>query len=123
MQSCCLTILSWIKFNNRLKDLFAEDGFNTDTAKGPKDYGQAIILANNSGIWMIGPCFEMVTIPPGELCAEGCGLEYAFGAGAALQGGDAETVVRKAVEAAIRYDDGCGGEPWIDCLIATSQGA
>lgn len=104
------------EFTNRLKALFIEDGYSTDTDEGPKSYGGSAILVNASGVWSIGPCFEVQAITPSELYAEGSGRKYAFGAATALQGGDAETIVRKAVEAAIRYDPYCGGEPWIERL-------
>lgn len=105
-------------FTDRLKDMFVEDGFNTDSEEGPKSYGQQVILAHHSCVWSVGVALDIVKIPAGEFWADGSGRAYGLGVAAAFYPGNAEAIVRKAVEVAIRYCDRCGGKPWLHKLEA-----
>lgn len=102
-------------FTCRARGLLQQDGYNTDTDEGAKAYGQNMILAHPGRVWSICVAFGVFDIPGGEVWADGSGRAYGLGAGHVAKGGP-RARLRAAVEAAIRYDDQCGGEPWIDQL-------
>lgn len=96
-------------FTQRMRGLLERDGYNTDKEEGPAAWGQQIILAHKGGVWSIGTCFSIVEIPEGELWADGSGRAYALGAGHVAKGTSKQRIA-SAIEAAMRYDSGCGGE-------------
>jgi len=102
-------------FTYRMREVLDKDGYNTDTDEGPKSYGQNMILAHTSGVWSICTAFSIIEIPDGELWADGAGRAYALGAGYAVTG-NADHRIRAAINASIRYCDGCGGEVWMETL-------
>lgn len=77
--------------------------------KGPADYGLSMVLATPDAVYLVASDFLVQPMEERELLAIGSGGEYAMGAGEALRWSDPETRVRAAVEAAIKWDTGCGG--------------
>lgn len=97
-----------------IKAALKADGFQGQERTGAENLGQNIMLARAGAVVSIGCDFSLVPIPEGELGAGGSGCDYALGA-AWVAGRDTcptRNVVRLAVDAAIRYDDGCGGDAW-----------
>lgn len=102
----------------RIRDLFSEYGFNGDGEAGPQGYEQNIIIACPQGVWHVGSNFGLVDIQAGELWGDGAGRQYALGAAhaTAADGKGSREQLEAAIAAACRYDNECGGEPWIDEL-------
>lgn len=100
---------SVFEFTLRMRKLLEDDGYNSDGDEGPKWWGQQMILVNRSCVWSICSGFSVIEIPEGELWADGSGRAYPLGAGHAYQGKPEDRLLH-AVNAAIRYDRGCGGE-------------
>lgn len=101
------------EFTLRVRKIFDDEGYETADGSGAKNYAQDLILANSKGVWAICSMLSVVDIPSMELWADGSGQRFALGAAGALGSTSPENCVRKAIEMAIRYDAGCGGEPWI----------
>jgi len=83
---------------------------------------QGIIVASSRpgterGIWYLeaGPCV-FLPVPVGTFYALGIGMDFALGAAHALRGSSPQARMEAALKAAIRYSDGCGGEPWLHDL-------
>lgn len=101
---------------DRIRKLLKDNDFNKDDEPGPPTYEQGMIICApkscGRGIWTLGSDFGFVAIAEGELCAEGSGREFAVGAAHATAAGGREKV-EAALAAAITYDRGSGGEPFI----------
>lgn len=107
----------------------SEHGYAPEVKDGEGPWrDQGIIVASNRpgdrGLWILeaGPCV-LLPVPIGTFYALGIGMEFALGAAHALREAPAEQRMRAALEAAIRYSDGCGGEPWIRELRSSSGAA
>ena len=109
-----------LTFTNRVRSILEADGFNKDSAEGPGCWGQQMILATADSVWSIGITLEFYVIEAGEFWADGSGRSFALGAAFAHHG-DAEHKVHAALMAAITYETGCGGEPWIHELTADAD--
>lgn len=97
---------------DRLREIMLGDNYNTDSYKGPKCFGEQFIIASPSRVWSVSTCLGLLTIPNGELWADGSGRAYALGAGNFGGHHDHMARLHAALEAAIRYDDGCGEPTW-----------
>lgn len=104
------------EFSSRVRDLLDEDGFKRSEKCATKNFGQDMILANRSTVWLISGDFSSVQIPEGKLTANGSGREYAMGAAAALKHETAEARMRRAIEIAIENDVYCGGDVTVRTL-------
>jgi ATP-dependent protease HslVU (ClpYQ) peptidase subunit len=100
--------------SNRIREVLRADGYSHDGSDyGAQNYGQSMIIAHYSGVWRVDCCFSATALQDGQFWADGSGRRYALGAAHALMataGVAAETVIRSAVAAAIKYDSGSGGE-------------
>lgn len=104
-----------------IKRLIVADGHTSDTESGAPAYGFSAILARPDGVWDIDCCCAPIEIEPGRLWARGSGMHLALGCDWALRiYGALGTAARvnHAVLAAIHYNTGCGGEPFIRRLVA-----
>ncbi|MGQ9369044.1 hypothetical protein [Azospirillum sp. ST 5-10] len=105
------------EFTRRLRQrLKAEEYRGTEEGPGPLDFGQAILLARPDGVWAVGCDFSIMPVPADHLAAEGTGREYAVGAAFALATHAALSRRERlavAVETAMAFDIGCGGEVWL----------
>lgn len=84
------------------------------------DYGSSLIFVSNGRVWDIDCCgaeFEQA-----GFWARGSGAEYAIGAAHALPDyeDNPHVIVSRAIAAAIRWNTGCGGEPWIKYVGGSS---
>ena len=102
--------------SRRLIVLFDENKMNHNDEPGARSFNQELIICGPKNlkrpIWHIGPDMCFAPIPLGTLWAIGSGEEYARGAGYVADGGGRERV-EAALAAAILYDQGCGGEPYV----------
>lgn len=78
------------------------------------DYGSSMIFVSAGRVWDIDCCgaeFEQ-----SGFWARGSGAEYALGAAHALEAYEntPQAIVAHAIRAAVRWNCGCGGEPWIE---------
>lgn len=87
------------------------------------DFG--MVAVNTAGVFVICQDWDYVAIRDGELAAVGSGQEYAIGAYHAAwnswaggQRPDPDVCLRLALEAACRYDTGCGGDIFIHSIRA-----
>lgn len=106
-----------------LRDLMLANGFQSksDPDGGAAGYNFSALYATPSGVWDIDQSFGVLAVDDGEMAARGSGLEYALGAFHALRSvgnNDLSNLVMLSVEAAIAYDTGCGGEPFVKKLEA-----
>lgn len=112
---------------DRIRDVLRYDEFGSidDNDGGAKNFGQQMILARPGGIWSVGAGFDVVPIPVGELWADGSGRGFALGAGEALRGRGLPrgSVMRRALEAALRYDKNSGGEIFLQLVTEPSSAA
>lgn len=97
----------------RIRDLVKEDGYQgglgRDEHNGPLGYGCDMILATQAGVFFFAEDFTPTEIPTGTLWAAGSGMEYAIGAGNALDFNfSAEQRIKSALGVACRFDKGCG---------------
>lgn len=115
----------FIKVSNRgigpvvgwIKGILDAGGMTVDQEAGPWNYGNAFLYAEPGRVWDIDSRLAPHPIEPGFLWARGSGEEYAIGAGRAFRR-LAEGYLRcnlgammlSAIEAAIEFDKGCGGE-------------
>lgn len=112
-------------FVERLRVLLAEFGYDAkpyqDTDRTP-NFGGPLLFADKTRVCDICPEFSVVEAVPGSMVARGSGQDYALGvffalsAARILAGDGPAHVLRQAIAAAIKYDTGCGGEPWIHRL-------
>lgn len=101
-------------FPNKLQEILKEHDFNTDTEAGSPSYGVNLMLANPSGVWDI--CSGLSLAKCYGFWAQGSGRSLAIGAAYARVLAHPDQIVKLAVEAAIQYDTGCGGKPWVHCV-------
>lgn len=102
----------------RLRDLLKRDGFREGAEeRSPMEFGQTLMLARPDGVWTLGSDFSTVALPPDRLWAEGSGRDLAIGAAHVLLTRSAvpapAEVVSCAIETAVAFDIGCGGEAWV----------
>ncbi len=105
----------------RLRDLLKADGFREgQEERGPLEFGQTLMLARPDSVWVLGFDFSTVVLPPDRLWAEGSGRDLAIGAAHVLatQAAAPANVVRCAIETAVAFDTGCGGDAWVFQLVA-----
>lgn len=106
----------WVAFTNDIKASGHGPKINED---GVAEYAMDVLCVHPGYIWHISGvgCIRLVGEP---YYASGSGDPYALGAFLALRSYDlgltGENIVQSAVEAAIRYDIRCGGEPWVEKL-------
>lgn len=106
-----------------LRELIKKDGYasSADDGRGALSFGDTYLYADASGVWDIDSRFATWPIDDGVLWARGSGMDYAVGAGFAMQK-DASLNpyyrVRMAIEAAIANDLGCGGDIFIEHIGA-----
>lgn len=100
-----------------VRSMLQEDGYNQDHEEGAQSFGQQMIIANHDGVWAVSPSFALIDIKPGELWADGSGRAFALGAAYSVKAGPREKI-EAAIDAAIRYDDSCGGDPKIASIGA-----
>lgn len=81
-----------------------------DDGKGPANYGMSIALATPSQVFLISADFMVQPFADGDLMAVGSGADYAIGAGEVLRAASPEARVRAAIQTAIKWDTGCGGD-------------
>lgn len=109
------------EFAVRVRKLLQEDGYRApkDDESGPVEFGQYLVLANAKGVWQIGCDFSIITHRRNTFVTEGSGWESAAGAYFALGPTvKPEAGMRTAIQAAIRFDSGCGGRIFIRKLAA-----
>lgn len=105
---------------DRLRRLLHKDGWKVREADGESGSISASWLVARPGmLWEVCCDFTVIPLPPGVLWATGSGDRLALGAGHALEGlgVEPEKIVRTGVEAAIRFDSGCGGEVRMEVLM------
>lgn len=110
----------------RIRHLMGEEGYSPGQDQegrgGSPSFGSCFIFAHPGGVWAIGPDFSIIEVQDGELWADGSGRAYALGAGYALNSdANPEERVRAALDAAMRYSDSCGGEPFVHLIEARNQ--
>lgn len=88
-------------------------GFASEDRAGAKNMGQYFLLATPKAVFSIGACLAVAQIKDGWLYAIGSGGAEANGAGHALREEPPQFRVRAALLAAMAFDAGCGGEPYI----------
>ena len=107
-------------FSSKYFALLREDGWEPIKGQGnPIRFNARIILASAREIYDIS---DDGHVRRGEWVATGCGEEFATGAAHVLrlQNASPEMVVRTAVNTAIQFSTGCGGEAWIQSLHCAS---
>ena len=110
------------QFAQRLRSVLRDDDW---TPRGKSDgrppgYKLAVLLTDGVGIWTVGEDLDVLPVLD-DFVAEGCGREFAYGACYSykkfVSGLSFDLnplcLVETAVEAAIRYNASCGGEPFI----------
>lgn len=107
------------EFTERLEALLREYSF--DLSPAPDDAtpntAQDMILACPNTIWSICADMSIVEIP--DYWAEGSGYRFALGAMSAadrFKTIKSEDLARIALETAMKYDTGTGGDIWMDVL-------
>ena len=103
-------------FAEYLRERVRGEGWKDDersTRGGPPDMGGGAIIVDKESVHELTPGGVLVDYGD-ELCAIGSGCEYALGAWSATR----DPVPRplsmvKAIDAAMRYDQDCGGQRWI----------
>lgn len=118
-------LLGPFAFVERLRALLAEFGYDAkpygDTERAP-NFGTSLLFADETQVCDICPEFSVAEAMPGSMAARGSGQDYALGvffalyAAGILTGEGPAHVLRQAIAAAIKYDTGCGGEPWAQRL-------
>ena len=106
-------------FTDRLiNKIFARYDIKSQASIGAPDCGSNFMLAGPLGVIDIDCTLSVREALPDEMIATGCGACYALGAAHALDGLDVTpaAVVKRALEAAISLDAGCGGEAWTHLL-------
>lgn len=104
---------SVFEFVDRLRILLeSKDIFFRQDGEAPKCFGSNLVFANHMGVWDIDSRLCPVAVEGGTLWARGSGAEYALGAGYALEHMPMPPArrVEEAINAAIRWDSGCGGK-------------
>ena len=108
-----------LEFTDRLiNEIFVRYDIKSRAETGAPDCGSNFMLAGPLGVIDIDCTLSVRLARPDELIASGCGAPYALGAAYALSGVDVTpvAVVKHAVGAAIAFDTGCGGDPWVHLL-------
>lgn len=119
------TLLKGLKdafeFALRARNLLRDDGYRLpkEDESGPAELGQYMVLANGRGVWQIGCDFSIVRHRRNDFVSDGSGGEIAAGAYFALGPKvKPEVGMRTAIQAAIRFDAGCGGRIFLRKLPA-----
>jgi ATP-dependent protease HslVU (ClpYQ) peptidase subunit len=108
-----------------LRHILAREGwkspeFDMGSRGGPPMYGFDLLIASPAGVWNCDGDGSIIKAPEGEFVAIGSGSSYAYGAWHALHdrwvSNDSDAQLNYAIEAAIRYDTGCGGEIFVKRL-------
>lgn len=105
-------------FADHMRRYLSDIGWQADCTSGESPHRRSDIAAVMQGkVWSLdvglGVAYE---IKPGHVWCWGSGREYGLGAAFAAssrQKSSAKHMVTCAIEAAIRFDPGCGGEPWV----------
>ena len=109
-------------FVRRWSKVLADEGWNSGTGAGPKDYGCDFLLACPTAIYDIDCAFAISPTPDGQLGAVGNGAKTALGCAFGLNGlASPQVILRRSVEAACAIIEGCGGEPYFDALQEMHQ--
>jgi len=101
-----------------VRKLLLDDGYIAGTGRGAKEFDNAILIASPDGLWSLDTTFALAQVPNEIFMAHGSGREYALGAAFALgvAGPDQRRVMYAAVDAACKFDAGCGGEVFVKLL-------
>ena len=103
--------------SKRLRELLIENGFTVKPSEGEPGWMRShVIYATNEGVWHFGPDGTRYPVNAGQMCADGSGQDFAYGAAHACQLCGAPAQIGAALAAAITLDNGCGGEPFIHLL-------
>jgi ATP-dependent protease HslVU (ClpYQ) peptidase subunit len=97
------------------RNLVREDEYQSDTARGAKNLGYSLLLADRTGV-CYGDCAGALTrLAVSRPWGIGSGGERAEGAASALldAGVDAGNALRTAIIITSRYCPHCGGEPLV----------
>jgi ATP-dependent HslUV protease subunit HslV len=102
---------------------FVNDQIDEKEAGPFGNLDSTFIVAGRAGIFYVGPDMSVTEVE--HYFAIGSGAQFALGALHALHGTklDAETMARRAVEAAIAFDTYCGGEVRIHRVAGRARGA
>lgn len=95
-------------FVEALRALFKSLDYASDATIGPPSYGSEFILVKD-GIWEIDSALSVIEAE--RFAAIGSGMRFALGA--LFVCSEAESALRMALEAAIKYDAGCNGGVWM----------
>ena len=112
-------------FAQRLRSILREDHWEPRAKSDgrPPGYKLAVLLTDGADVWTVGE--DLDVLPIFDFAAEGCGREFAYGAYygyrefVARAGFEQRAIsgpsymMKTAVMAAIRYNAGCGGEPFV----------
>lgn len=110
-------------FTLALRTLLREDGYKSEADAGKAErHDFSGVLARAHEIYLLTQDFAPMRWPINEACACGSGGDNALGAGFAMLGGrqgavgDGGLVLQTMIEAAIAYENRCGGGPNIQEL-------
>lgn len=104
------------RFAECMRRRLNEIGWAAESSRGDAPRrDQDLVLLMGGRIWDVDLGLGIAIPMAHGLWCWGSGSAYGLGAGyAAIRDGwTPEQIVRVAVQAAVRYDPGCGGEPWI----------
>lgn len=106
-------------FTERLEALLREYSFDLSPVpdEATPNVAQDMILACPSTAWIIGPCLSIIECP--DYWAEGSGGRFALGSMKAMERFrhmKSEDMARIAIETAMQYDTGTGGDIWLEAL-------
>ena len=96
-------------FAAAIRNAVKYDGWSADDGKHglPPDFCFDVIAVVDGEVYEIGGGGSVIYYG-WSFCAQGSGYEYAYGAAFALDEIEPEVIIRTAIEAACRYDSGCG---------------
>lgn len=103
---------------SRIRSVLDQDGWRGSDAKGSKDYSACLVIASAQAAWLCWGCMTPIRMPLGAMAVAGSGSDFARGAAHAMRGMPPEKILRAAIDAAIAFDTGCGGSPYIHLLKA-----
>ena len=106
-----------LTFVSSFRSWLKEDGWDAgEPGRGcPANYAADLIVVDDGLVYHVHGSGSVVDFGD-NFCAEGSGREYAYGAAYALRADgitNPELVMRTAIEAAIKYDNNCGGDVFI----------
>ncbi len=103
-------------FSIRLREMLKEDGYQGDDSTGAGyNFRQGAILASPTEIWCIDHVFGHHERTGDGFWADGSGDHFALGAAyaASQRNTPAKKILKFALEAAMKFDVGCGGNLWM----------